>query len=79
MIYINIIIFIYFKDLDPNPDIHQILQFLEGYSTSGYLRTPDPDKDSKIIDPLDKDPDPDTLKLLRYPICPRPTMMYQNL
>ncbi|WZZ35508.1 hypothetical protein YC2023_018909 [Brassica napus] len=35
-------------------------------------RTADPDKDSKIIDPPDKDPDPDTLKFPGYPIRSRP-------
>ncbi|KAG5389888.1 hypothetical protein IGI04_031429, partial [Brassica rapa subsp. trilocularis] len=29
-------------------------------------------KDSNIMDPPDKDPDPDTLKLSRYPIRPMP-------
>ena len=66
--YIFNIIFIYFKDPNPDPDIRRILQFLEGYPTSGYPKTPDPDKDSKIMDPPDKDSDPDTLKLLGYPI-----------
>ena len=61
-IYINIIIFIYFKYLDPNPDIRRILHFLEGHYTPGYPRTPDPDKDNKIMDLSDKDPNPDTLK-----------------
>uniref|UniRef100_A0A0D3DTC1 CCHC-type domain-containing protein n=1 Tax=Brassica oleracea var. oleracea TaxID=109376 RepID=A0A0D3DTC1_BRAOL len=53
-------------------DIRRILQFLEGYPTSGYPRTPDPDKDSKIMDPPDKDPDPDPdiLKLSGYLIRP---------
>ncbi|KAF2601776.1 hypothetical protein F2Q70_00026759 [Brassica cretica] len=32
-------------DLNPDPDIRRILQFLEGYP-----RPPDPDKDSKIMD-----------------------------
>ena len=54
-----ILFFIYFKDPNPDPDIRGILQFLEGYLTPGYPRTPDPDKDSKIMDPPDKDPDPD--------------------
>ncbi|WZZ86988.1 hypothetical protein YC2023_115567 [Brassica napus] len=60
---------------DPNsdPDIRRILQFLEGYPTPGYPRTPDPDKDNKIMDPSDKNPDLDTLKLSGYPIRPRPT------
>ncbi|WZZ60052.1 hypothetical protein YC2023_060159 [Brassica napus] len=61
------------NDPNPNPDIRRILQFLEGYPTPGYPRTPDPDKGSKIMDPPDKDPNPDTLKLPGYPICPRPT------
>ncbi|KAF2560302.1 hypothetical protein F2Q70_00015444 [Brassica cretica] len=60
-------------DPNPDPDIRRILQFLGGYPTPGYPRTPDPDKDSKIMDPPDKDPDPDTLKLPGYPIRPRPT------
>ncbi|WZZ64525.1 hypothetical protein YC2023_075895 [Brassica napus] len=55
-------------DPNPDPDIRRILQFLEGYPTPEYPRTPDPDKDSKIMDPPDKDPDPDTLKLPGYPI-----------
>ena len=67
-----ILFFIYFKDPNPDPDIRRILQFLEGYPTSGYPRTPDPDKDCKIMDLPDKDPDPDTLKLLGYPIHLRP-------
>ena len=71
-IYINIIFYL-FKDPNPDLDIRRILQFLEGYPTPGYPRTPDPDKDSKIMDPPDKDPDPDTLKLPQYPIHPRPT------
>ena len=69
-----ILFFIYFKDPNPDPDIRWILQFLEGYPTPGYPRTPDPDKDSKIMDSLDKDPDLDTLKLPRYPIRSRPTI-----
>ncbi|KAF2582329.1 hypothetical protein F2Q68_00006897, partial [Brassica cretica] len=52
--------------------IRGILQFLEGYPTPGYPRTPDPDKDSKIMDPPDKNPDPDSLKLPGYPIHLRP-------
>ncbi|KAF3514241.1 hypothetical protein F2Q69_00004106 [Brassica cretica] len=56
------------SDPNPDPDIRRILQFLEGYPTPGYPRTPDPDKDNKIMDPPDKDPDPDTLKLPGYPI-----------
>ncbi|KAF2590831.1 hypothetical protein F2Q70_00038997 [Brassica cretica] len=59
-------------DPNPDPDIRRILQFLEGYPTPGYPRTPDPDKDNKIMDPPDKDPDPDTLKLPGYPIRLRP-------
>ncbi|KAF3547063.1 hypothetical protein DY000_02005230 [Brassica cretica] len=50
----------------PNPDPDR-------YPTPGYPRTPDPDKDSKIMDPPDKDPDPDILKLPGYPIRPRPS------
>ncbi|WZZ71589.1 hypothetical protein YC2023_082959 [Brassica napus] len=57
-------------DPNPDPDIRWILQFLEGYPTSGYPRTLDPDKDSKIMDLLDKDLNPDTLKLPGYPIRP---------
>ncbi|WZZ89277.1 hypothetical protein YC2023_117856 [Brassica napus] len=53
-------------DPNPDPDICRILQFLEGYPTSGYPRTPDPDKDNKIKDP------PDTLKFPGYPIRHRP-------
>ena len=68
-----ILFFIYFKDPNPDPDIRRILQFLEGYPTPGYPRTPDPDKDSKIMDPPDKDPDPDILILPGYPIRLRPT------
>ncbi|KAF3538929.1 hypothetical protein F2Q69_00019435 [Brassica cretica] len=70
-----------FVELDPNPDpdIRRILQFLGGYPTPGYPRTPDPDKDSKIMDPPDKDPDPDTLKLPGYPIRPRPTHEYYGM
>ncbi|WZZ47936.1 hypothetical protein YC2023_048043 [Brassica napus] len=60
-------------DPNPDPDIRRILQFLEGYPTLGYPRTPDPDKDSKIMDPSDKDPDPDILKLSGYPIRPWPS------
>ena len=60
------IIFIYFKDPNPDPDIRRILQFLERYP-----RTSDPDKDSKIMDPVDNDPDPDILKLFGYLIRPR--------
>ena len=75
-IYILILFFIYFKDPNPDPDIRRILQFLGGYPTPGYPRTPDPDKDSKIMDPPDKDPDPDTLKLPGYPIRPRPNAPY---
>ena len=71
-----ILFFIYFNDPNPDPDIRRILQFLEGYPTSGYPRTPDPDKDNKIMDPSDKDPDPDTLKLLGYPIRLRPIINY---
>ena len=67
-----ILFFIYFIDPNPDPNIRRILQFLEGYLTSGYPRTPDPDKDSKIMDPPDKNPDPDTLKLPGYPIRPWP-------
>ncbi|CAN6859385.1 unnamed protein product, partial [Brassica oleracea var. botrytis] len=59
-------------DPNPDPDIRRILQFLEEYPTSGYPRTPDPDKDSKILDPPDKDPDLDTLKLPGYSIRLRP-------
>ena len=66
-IYINIIFYL-FKDPNPDLDIRRILQFLEGYPTPGYPRTPDLDKDSKIMDPPDKNPDPDTLKLSGYPI-----------
>ena len=39
------------------------------------MRTPDPDKDSKIMDPPDKDSDPDNLKLSGYPIRLRPTIV----
>ena len=60
----------------PNPDIRQILQFLEGYPTPGYPRTPYPDKDSKIMDPPYKDQDPDTLKLSGYPIRLMPKIKY---
>ncbi|KAH0858363.1 hypothetical protein HID58_086624 [Brassica napus] len=68
--FMNIVI--YNMNPNPNPDIRRILQFLEEYPTSGYPRTPDPDKDSKIMDPPDKDPDLDTLKLPGYPIRLRP-------
>ena len=56
-IYINIIFFIYFKDPNLDLDICRILQLLEGYP-----RTPDSDKNSKIMDLSDyyPDPDPDT-------------------
>ncbi|KAF3540962.1 hypothetical protein F2Q69_00018998 [Brassica cretica] len=64
---------------DQNPDIRRILQFLERYPTSGYPRTLDPDKDSKIMDPPDKDPDPNTLKLSGYPIRPRPRWQPPNV
>ena len=68
--------------MDPNPDsdIRRILQFLEGYLTPGYPRTPDPDpdKDNKIMDPSAKDPDSDTLKLPGYPIRPRPVCRIDN-
>ena len=37
-------------------DIRRILQFLEGYPTPGYPRTPDPDNNNKIMDPPDKNP-----------------------
>ncbi|KAF2536936.1 hypothetical protein F2Q68_00019584 [Brassica cretica] len=47
--------------------------FNRRYPTPGYPRTLDPDKDSKIMDPPDKDPDPDTLKLSGYLILPRPS------
>ena len=50
-----------------DPDIRRILQFLEGYPTPGYPRTPDPDKDSKIMDPPDKDPDPDIRSVSSLP------------
>ena len=68
-----ILFFIYFKDANPNLDICRILQFFEEYPTLEYPRTPDPDKNSKIMDLSDKDLDPDTLKLLGYSICSRPT------
>ena len=68
------IIFIYFKDPNPDPDIRRILQFLERYLIPGYPRTSDPDKDSKIMDPADNNPDPDILKLLGYPIRLRPML-----
>ena len=64
--------FIYFKEPNLDSDIRRILQFLEGYPTLGYSRTLDPDKDSKIMDP----PDTNTLKLLGYPIRPRPSYSY---
>ena len=67
-----ILFFIYFKDPNPDPDIRRILQFLEGYPTLRYPKTLDPDKDSKIMNPPDKDPD--NLKLLGYPIRPRPNI-----
>ncbi|KAF8117281.1 hypothetical protein N665_0011s0006 [Sinapis alba] len=60
-------------DPNPDPDIRRILQFLGGYPTPRYPRTPDPDKDSKIMDPPDKDPDPDTSKYPGYPIRSMPT------
>ncbi|KAF2582872.1 hypothetical protein F2Q68_00001369 [Brassica cretica] len=37
---------------------------------------PDSDKDSKTMDPSDKDPDPDILKLAGYPIRPRPSYIH---
>ena len=61
-----------------DPDIRRILQFLEGYLTLGYPRTPDPDKDSKIMDPRNKDLAPDTLKLPGYPIRPRPSLVVKD-
>ncbi|WZZ69855.1 hypothetical protein YC2023_081225 [Brassica napus] len=63
------------KPVDPNLDlnIRRILQFLEGYP-----RTSNPDKDSKITDPPDKDLDPDTLKLSGYLIRPMPSKLYHG-
>ena len=71
-IYILILFFIYFENLNSDSDIRRILQYLEGYLTLGYLRTPNSDKDNKIMDLLDKDPNPNPniLKYSIYPICP---------
>ncbi|KAF3550254.1 hypothetical protein DY000_02010375 [Brassica cretica] len=63
------------QDRNPDSDICRVLQFLEGYPIPGYPRTPNPDKDSKIMDPPDKDPDSDNLKLPGYPIRIRPAYM----
>ena len=57
--------------MDPNPDPDIII--LEGYPTSGDPWTPDPDKNSKIMDPSNKNPYPDILKLLGYSIRPKRT------
>ncbi|WZZ90612.1 hypothetical protein YC2023_119191 [Brassica napus] len=69
----------YPEKLNPDPDRSK---FGSGYppdiiifrriSDTGYPRTPDPDKDSKLMDPPDKDPDLDILKFFGYPICLRP-------
>lgn len=59
---------------NPDTDIRQILQFLEGYPRSKYPRTPDSDKDSKNMDPSDKDPYLNTLKYSGYPNRHRPIL-----